>query len=307
MNVLKRSATFGVFRRIQGRRSQRVAAMANAGLYLYVLAVPNEQTMTELGELGLSSYEETVYRTLLVTGAVSASDCTDASGVPRGRIYDVLNGLEARGLVRTQPTDPTQYVAVEPETAVDRLLTERTRELAAEYDRYRSIATSVRSDLMPEPPVDSDFWPGTLGSDEMQTAMRQHVRTARDCIQATVGPPYENASWEVLRTELEAFRDGVSDDVRINLLCSEAVLDLLPVSLPDLLTDWAADVSIRTAPTVRLSFDIIDSAAVTFDVLHPISPADRFGVVGITDPEVTSAFEARFERLWDDADLLRDR
>jgi len=263
--------------------------------------------MTELGELGLSSYEETAYRTLLVTGAVSASDLSDASGVPRGRIYDVLNGLEARGLVRTQSTEPTRYAAVDPERAVDRLLAERTRELASEFERYRSVAASVRSDLLPEPPVDSSFWPGSLGSDEMRAAMRRHVRTARERVRATVGPPYERASWEALQTEVDAFLDGVGDDVRVDLLCSEAVLDVLPESLPEILADREADAAVRTAPTVGLSFDVIDAAAVTLDVPDPLSPADRLGVVGITDAEVAAAFEARFERLWADAEPLLAR
>lgn len=263
--------------------------------------------MTELGELGLSNYEETAYRTLLVTGAVSASDLSDASGVPRGRIYDVLNGLEARGLVRTQSTEPTRYAAVDPETAVDRLLAERTRELAAEFDRYRSVAASVRSDLLPAPPADSSFWLGSLGSDEMRAAMRRHVGTARERVRATVGPPYERASWEALRTEVDAFLDGVDEDVRVDLLCSEAVLDVLPEPLPDLLADRGADAAVRTAPTVGLSFDVLDAAAVTLDVPDPISPADRLGVVGITDAEVAAAFEARFERLWAEAEPLLAR
>ncbi|WP_424002334.1 TrmB family transcriptional regulator [Haloarcula salina] len=263
--------------------------------------------MTELGELGLSNYEETAYRTLLVTGAVSASDLSDASGVPRGRIYDVLNGLEARGVVRTQSTEPTRYAAVDPETAVDRLLAERTRELAAEFDRYRSVAASVRSDLLPETPADSSFWLGSLGSDEMRAAMRRHVGTARECVRATVGPPYERASWETLQTEVDAFLDGVDEDVRVDLLCSEAVLDVLPESLPDLLADRSADAAVRTAPTVGLSFDVLDGAAVTLDVPDPLSPADRLGVVGTTDAEVAAAFEARFERLWDEAEPLLAR
>nr|WP_240792435.1 helix-turn-helix domain-containing protein [Salarchaeum sp. JOR-1] len=73
--------------------------------------------MTDLGELGLSSYEGKVYRTLLVTGAATASDLSDASEVPKGRIYDVLNSLNAHQLIRTKATDPTRYVAESPETA----------------------------------------------------------------------------------------------------------------------------------------------------------------------------------------------
>ncbi|WP_161782639.1 TrmB family transcriptional regulator, partial [Halococcus sediminicola] len=75
--------------------------------------------MTVLGELGLSSYEEKVYRTLLVTGSVTAAELSDTSGVPKGRIYDVVNGLEARNLIWRQSSDPNRYAAVQPESVVD--------------------------------------------------------------------------------------------------------------------------------------------------------------------------------------------
>ena len=117
--------------------------------------------MTELGELGLSSYEEKVYRTLLVTGAVTAAELSEASGVPKGRIYDVLNGLEARKLIRLQSTDPKQYVAVQPETVVDRLLAERADELRQEWDRYRERAETIRSHLLPTPPTESSRSPAS--------------------------------------------------------------------------------------------------------------------------------------------------
>src|SRR6056297_336587 len=123
--------------------------------------------MTDLGELGLSSYEEQVYRTLLVTGAATATDISDVSGVPKGRIYDVLNSLKARQLIRTQATDPTQYVAEQPNTVVDRLLAERTVELQQEWARYRDVADSVRSNLLPTSPSDGSIWLGSLGSEEM--------------------------------------------------------------------------------------------------------------------------------------------
>ncbi len=88
--------------------------------------------MSELGMLGLSSYEEKVYRSLLVTGAATATELSEISAVPKGRIYDVLNGLEARRLIRMRSSDPNQYVAVQPETVVDRLLAERAYELKQE-------------------------------------------------------------------------------------------------------------------------------------------------------------------------------
>lgn len=260
--------------------------------------------MTALGELGLSSYEEKVYRTLLVTGAVTAGELSDSSGVPKGRIYDVLNGLEARKLVRIQSTDPKQYVAVEPETAVDRLLAERTYDLKEEWARYRERAETVRSTLLPSPPTESNFWFGSLGSDEMSTALQQHMHTAEEFVHAAVGTPYENATWETLRTEFEAFFDGASADLTVDLLVSEQVVTALPDTFPSLIDEQPPDVAVRTIPDVVLSFDVVDNVATTIDIPHPVSCADRIGVVGIKDSQAVEAFEQHFQHLWTRADPL---
>ncbi|WP_049922695.1 TrmB family transcriptional regulator [Halopiger djelfimassiliensis] len=254
--------------------------------------------MTALGELGLSSYEETVYRTLLVTGAVTATELSNASGVPRGRIYDVLNGLESRGFVRTQSDGPKTYAPVDPETVVDRLLAERGSELTREWRRYRELAEAARADRLPRPPTESSFWPGTLGGDDMRTALSQHVRTATDSVQAVVGPPYENAAWETLQAEFAAFFDGANTDLSVDLLVSHAVLDVLPETFPRLLAERSVDVSVRTVADVGLSFDVIDRTETTVDIPHPIAGDDRLGIVGINDADIVAEFERHFQRLW---------
>ncbi|WP_323676908.1 helix-turn-helix domain-containing protein [Halorubellus sp. PRR65] len=262
--------------------------------------------MTDLGELGLSSYEEEVYRTLLVTGAVTATDLANASGVPRGRIYDVLNGLESRQLVRTQPTDPARYVAVQPETAVDRLLAERALELRDEWTRYREVAADVRSNLLPTSPADGSVWLGSLGSTEMQTALQEHVQTATSTVHAVVGPPYESASWDTLEREVDAFFDGTTPDVSVSLLVSERVLETIPDAFFDNVQTHSATVHVRALADVPLSFDVIDQHVTTVDVPHPRRRGDRLGIVAVTDTDVVDEFERHFQALWNDAIPVTD-
>lgn len=260
--------------------------------------------MTELGELGLSSYEEQVYRTLLVTGATTAADLSVASDVPRGRIYDVLNGLESRGLVGTQATEPTRYRAVDPELAVERLFAERTRELADEWERYRGVAGAVRSNLLPEAPADASVWLGSLGSEEMRTAMQEHTRTATESVRATVGPPYAAATWETIRTEVGAFLDATTETVSVSLVLADGVLDRLPDDFGTLVDDAPGTFDIRTSPSVPVSFDVVDGDLATVDVPHPCDAGDRLAVVGVTDPDVVGAFERSFDALWTGATPL---
>jgi len=260
--------------------------------------------MTELGELGLTSYEETVYRTLLVTGAVTAAELSETSGVPKGRIYDVLNGLEARKLIRRRSSEPNRYVAVQPDTVVDRLLAERASELTQEWERHRETAAAVRSNLLPTPPTESSFWLGALGSDEMSTALEEHMRTAENTVQAAVGPPYEDATWETLRSEVEGFFEGATAELSVDLLVSEKAVTVLPDRFPRLVETQSADVTIRTIPELALSFDIVDTVATSIDIPHPVSGTDRIGVLGVKDSHVVSEFEQYFQQLWADGTPL---
>jgi sugar-specific transcriptional regulator TrmB len=257
--------------------------------------------MTDLDELGLSSYEETAYRALLVTGTATASELADASGVPKGRIYDVLNALERRQLVRTKATEPTRYVATDPETAVERLLAERFVELETEWRRCQEAANSARSNLQPTSPADASVWLGRLGGEEMETALREHTRTATESIHAVVGPPYESAPWETLEREVDAFFDGTPPDVSVSLLVSERLVETLPEAFLQSSERQRSTVDIRIRSKIPVSFDVIDRSAVSVDLPHPQSAADRIGVVAVTEDEVVAEFERQFQDLWRDA------
>ncbi|WP_324758832.1 TrmB family transcriptional regulator [Haloarcula sp. GH36] len=257
--------------------------------------------MTDLGELGLSSYEEQVYRTLLVTGTGTAAAISEASDVPRGRIYDVLNSLESRQLVRTRPTEPTEYLAVAPDDAVEQLLAERAAELRTEWLRYRDVAETVRSNLLPTVPADADVWLGRLGGDEMQTALGEHGRTATSSVQAVVGPPYESAPWETLHREVAAFLDGVGSDVVVSLVVSETVLETLPAAFFDTVDAQPTEIDIRAVPELPVSFDVVDQTVTTIDLPHPQDGADRIGVLAIQDSDIVEEFDRQFQALWTDA------
>lgn len=67
--------------------------------------------------LGLNRYEAKVYMTLLGRGPLKALEIAGISGVPRGRVYDVLRSLEAKGLVNRRDHE---YGAVHPRRALSR-------------------------------------------------------------------------------------------------------------------------------------------------------------------------------------------
>jgi sugar-specific transcriptional regulator TrmB len=69
--------------------------------------------------LGLNNYEFRVYSTLMEFGTSSASTLAKKSNVPFGRVYDILNSLEMKGLVRIIPEKTKKFMATSPENFID--------------------------------------------------------------------------------------------------------------------------------------------------------------------------------------------
>ena len=68
----------------------------------------------DLKLLGLNRYENYAYTALVRLGKASASEISRDSGVPYGRIYDILNDLVAKKLVRIIPEQSKKFVPGDP-------------------------------------------------------------------------------------------------------------------------------------------------------------------------------------------------
>ena len=256
--------------------------------------------MNVLQELGLSSYEERVYRALVASGRARARTVADRSDVPRGRVYDVLGGLENRGLVRATDDDPRRYVAIDPEGAVDRLLEDRLAELEDRAEQYRSIAARARSSFAPTPPVEGQFWPGDLGAEDAQTLIREWMSVADDWFVMATGPPYAEAPAGAYEDEYRAFVDDLSPGVTVRLLVESAVADELPPFV-DRLAETEVDAVIREVEHIGTTFAVMDDAISYIDVPHPEHHGERFGFVEFRDQTVANRLDTLFREMWADA------
>lgn len=260
--------------------------------------------MSDLGELGLSSYEEQAYRSLLSLGAATAQEISDVSGVPMGRIYDVLNGLDARDVIRSQSTEPTTYTAVDPEVAVDRLLGERRRELAAQFERYERIAADVGPELATATPAESRFWTAPLGSDVAVSLERDLFSTADASVRSALSRPYADAPWERYEPEIQPFYDALDDGVTVRLLGHASILDGVGAAALTSTLDTPANVSVRLTDTLCNTFDVVDEDEVCFHVPNPLDSGERLGVIHLRDDSIAERLTDVFDRTWEAATPL---
>jgi sugar-specific transcriptional regulator TrmB len=71
-----------------------------------------------LSELGLSRYESNVYLTLVSEGVSTAKSISDITGIPYGKVYEIINSLSHKGFVMLLPTKPMKCGAVSPKQAI---------------------------------------------------------------------------------------------------------------------------------------------------------------------------------------------
>ncbi|SDY51115.1 TrmB family transcriptional regulator [Halobellus clavatus] len=265
--------------------------------------------MATLRDLGLSEYEARAYRSLLRTGATTAKELSRTSDVPMGRIYDVLNSLEQHSLVRSQAASrPKKYVAVEPDTALDRLLENKRRELREQAEQYESVVDELTAELETSDPVESQFWTAAVGSEESAELLVERLAAADDTlvvVSGAVSPQFDlGVLGDKVAEELEAALDRGVD---VSVLMAPALVDSLPESVGDRYVDRLADhadFDVRTAPGLSGTFELIDDTEVCIEVPNPLDPAEAFAMIDLKDPDFAADVREVFDPTWEAAEPL---
>ncbi|MFB6075230.1 MAG: TrmB family transcriptional regulator [Haloarculaceae archaeon] len=78
--------------------------------------------------LGLTEYEETALRELVTLGRTTAPNLAEATGVPKARIYGVLDALSDRGFIKVIPGRPKEYQPKSPAEILDRAVENRRQD-----------------------------------------------------------------------------------------------------------------------------------------------------------------------------------
>lgn len=69
----------------------------------------------------LNIYESKVWLSLLTKNVSTVGEIAEASGVPRSRVYDVLESLEKRGFAIVKLGKPIRYLAVKPSIVIEHM------------------------------------------------------------------------------------------------------------------------------------------------------------------------------------------
>ena len=265
--------------------------------------------MASLRDLGLSEYEARAYRALLNTGPTTAKELSRASDVPMGRIYDVLNSIEQYNLVRSQTASrPKKYVAVEPSTALDRLLDDKKRELEEKAEQYENIVDELSDELDAAEPVEEQFWTASVGEAETTDLLLERLTAADEriiMVASTPSPQFDvtEVGDQIVEELEEAIERGVDVDVLLTREMVASLSEEVGRRYRDRLSGEES-FQVRTSEDVTGTFNLIDDMEVVIQVPNPLGSRETFAMIDLKDPEFAGEVFAEFEPTWREAEPL---
>jgi len=257
--------------------------------------------VTPLLNLGLNGYEAGAYVALTRRGRATGAEVARLSGLPRQRIYDVLDGLVGRGLATVEPGRPARYTAVAPDAAVSALLAaHRTSLERLEHDAAHAVELLTpayhdgRSETDPLTYIEVLREPSAIAKrfDELQASAQREILVFTK-------PPYavqpgENvAGLQLLARGVEArsvYERSVYDD---------------PAVVNAVRTFIEAGERAHVVDELPLKLVLIDERVALFTMEDPVAGATDLTIMIVEHPGLARLLKLAFEHAWDAGDDFR--
>lgn len=249
---------------------------------------------TPLVELGLTGYEANAYVALTRRGSATGAEVARLAGLPRQRIYDVLDGLVRRGFATVKPGRPALYTAVAPSQAVESLLAGRRQSLER---LERDVAEAV-AHLTPT------YNDGRAANDPLSyiEVLRDPLAIARRfaALEASAEreilvftkPPYAVAPDQNV-AGLQLLARGVG----ARSVYERTVYDDVAVAAA-VRTFVAAGEQARVVDELPLKLVLVDERVALFTMPDPVAGTNDLTIMVVEHPAFVSLLKLAFEHVW---------
>jgi HTH-type transcriptional regulator, sugar sensing transcriptional regulator len=251
--------------------------------------------LTHLLNLGLNTYEAGAYVALTRRGRATGAEVARLAGLPRQRIYDVLDGLVGRGLATVEPGRPASYAAVDPEHAIAMLLDAHR----AALDQFEEEAARAVALLAPA------YRDGRSETDPLNyiEVLREPAAIAKRFGELQAGaqselliftkPPYAVEPGE--NTEgLELLSRGVA----ARSVYERSVYDD-PAVVDAVRRFVEAGEQARVVDHLPLKLVVIDERVAVFTMEDPVAGTTDLTIMIVEHPGFAGLLKLAFENAWD--------
>jgi sugar-specific transcriptional regulator TrmB len=250
--------------------------------------------VAQLTRLGLTTYEARAYATLILRDSFAAAQVARQSGLPRQRIYDVLGSLVAKGLASARPGPQVKYAAIAPELAVERLLSERRRQLS----ELELGGASIVEALTPQ------FQAGQSHTDPLE-----YIEVLRDrgAINERFAELQRQVEREILVFTKPPYAKPPQENVEgIEVTKSHEARSVYEASIFEdaAVTEGVrrfveAGEDARFVDRLPLKLVIIDETIVMFGMEDPVAGSEALTIVVVEHPSLAQVLKIAFNTVWD--------
>ena len=246
-----------------------------------------------LVRLGLTLYEARAYVALIRRDGSTPAEVARVAGVPRPRIYDVIDSLVAKGLASERPGRVIRFVATPPAEAVNLLVhvhQERLQMLEAD-------AEAVREELVPA------FLEGSAHSDPLDYI---ELIRLREAAAKRFTELQQSAVTELLVFSKMPFavpieeNDAGLDLARRRTMRSVYEFSLLddPLSYEGIQRFITAGEQARFVEELPMKMGIIDERVVMLAMVDPVAGDTGLTTLVIENVQLARCLKIAFEQVW---------
>jgi HTH-type transcriptional regulator, sugar sensing transcriptional regulator len=243
--------------------------------------------------LGLTMYEARAYVALIRRDGSTSAEIARVSGVPRPRIYDVIDSLVAKGLASERPGHTAKFVATPPDEAVNLLVNihrERLQTLESDADAVRDeLSPAYREGSMHSDPLDYIELirlPEAIAKrfNELQRSV-EHEMLVFSKMPAAVRVEENTFGLELARTRLlrGVYEFSLLDD---------------PVSRDGVQRFIDAGEQARFVDELPMKLGIIDERTVMFAMVDPVAGDSGLTTLVIENDQLARCLKIAFEQVW---------
>ncbi|KXS43233.1 MAG: putative transcriptional regulator [Methanolobus sp. T82-4] len=271
-----------------------------------------------LRDLGLTKYESSAYSTLIKEGVTGAQELSRISGIPVGKIYEVLSNLNNMGLVEFQRSRPRKYRAIKPEVALDNLYTRKEENTKSELESFKLKISELKdsfSDSNYPDHTEIKFWSTLIGEEDI-------VKSIKNTLDETENETLHVKSMkvkEVMESKSKRHKD-FNPDILLPLVTDEfiraaksgiSIKMLLPADFfvnhlkekYNQIPDTDIKKMIKENLEVRIlecdyDFVVIDDNVVYIPIPDPLNPDGLLGEMKMIDKEYAEKLRRKYEELW---------
>ncbi|MFX1258034.1 MAG: TrmB family transcriptional regulator [Promethearchaeota archaeon] len=279
-----------------------------------------------LNDANLSTYEINAFIALLKSSrlkSATAKELSIKSDVPKGRIYETLEDLNAKGLVEIIESRPKRFKAIPFNKALENLISyqknETRRKINYLYDKAKILESELyQKDIVIKKEPTKLFLSTVFGSKSIVSLYVKFINEAKEEIlfnkfisKNTIKIlPYGKMMYEPIKNAIDrgvivktlwCFQyDDLLNHKEVGaykLKIFKQILQILEKNY-DLSTNLP-NYEIKYIPNrIPTLFDIIDKKRVLLKLQNPVKHSQIFTCVNMIDPKLAYEFRKKFLRIW---------